>query len=348
MERREFFKTAIAVAAPLAGERLLESLVPTAAAAEPEAAPPAKPAETMKDAMIYRPLGRTGEKVSVLGLGGAHVGRQREEQESIRIIRTAIDHGMTFMDNCWDYNGGDSERRMGKALRDGYREKVFLMSKIDGRTKQAAAEQIDESLRRLQTDHLDLMQFHEVIRLEDPDLFFAAGGALEALRAAQKAGKIRFIGFTGHKDPLVHLRMLDMARQHDFHFDAVQMPLNVMDAHFRSFGRQVLPVLVKEQIGVLGMKPMGSGIILTSKVVTPVECLHYAMSLPTSVVITGIDSLAVLRQDLEAVRTFRPLKSEQMAALLRRTEAAAREGRYELFKTTSHFDGTAHNPQWLG
>ncbi len=195
---------------------------------------------------------------------------------------------------------------------------------------------------------MDLLQFHEVIRLEDPDLFFAADGAMEAMRAAQKAGKIRFIGFTGHKDPLVHLRMLDMAQRHHFRFDTVQMPLNVMDAHFRSFGRQVLPLLVKDQIGVLGMKPMGSGIILTSKVVGPVECLHYAMSLPTSVVITGIDSLAVLRQDLEAIRTFRPLGPEQMAALLRRTAAAAREGQYEPFKTSSRFDGTAHNPQWLG
>jgi aryl-alcohol dehydrogenase-like predicted oxidoreductase len=349
MERRDFFKAAIAAAAPLAGEHVLESLGPLAMAAEPAtAAQPTKPVETVQGEMIYRPLGRTGEKVSVLGLGGSHIGRQKEEQESIRIIRAAIDRGLTFMDNCWDYHGGESERRMGKALRDGYREKVFLMTKIDGRTKESAARQIDESLKRLQTDHVDLLQIHEVIRLEDPDRVFAAGGTIEALRAAQKAGKIRFIGFTGHKDPLVHLRMLDSARRHDFRFDAVQMPLNVMDAHFRSFGHQVLPLLVKDQIGVLGMKSLGSGMILTSKVVKPVECLHYAMSLPTSTVITGIDSMAVLRQDLEAVRTFRPLEPEQMAALLRRTAAAAREGQYELFKTSSHFDGTAHNPQWLG
>jgi predicted aldo/keto reductase-like oxidoreductase len=349
MERRDFLKAVVAAAAPLAGENVLESLGPTALAAEPGAeSQPAKSAETRSGEMIYRALGRTGEKVSVLGLGGSHIGQQKEEQESIRIIRAAIDHGITFMDNCWDYHGGESERRMGKALRDGYREKVCLMTKIDGRTKQAAAQQIDESLGRLQTDHLDVLQFHEVIRLEDPDRIFAAGGAIEAMRAAQKAGKIRFIGFTGHKDPLVHLRMLDSARRHHFRFDTVQMPLNVMDAHFRSFGHQVLPVLVKEQIGVLGMKSMGSGVILTSKVVKPVECLHYAMSLPTSVVITGIDSMAILRQDLEAVRTFRPLEPEQVAALLRRTAAAASEGQYELFKTSSHFDGTAHNPQWLG
>ena len=238
-------------------------------------------------------------------------------QESIRLIRAAIDHGINFMDNCWDYNGGASEVRMGKALRDGYRQKVFLMTKIDGRTKQAAARQIDESLRRLQTDHLDLLQFHEIIRLEDPDRIFAPGGGMEAAVAAQKAGKIRFIGFTGHKDPRIHLKMLDVAGRRRFRFDAVQMPLNVMDAHFRSFRQKVLPVLVKDQIGVLGMKSMGCGIILNSKVVTPVECLHYAMSLPTSTVITGIDSMDVLRQDLDAVRTFKPLDAEQMAALLR-------------------------------
>ena len=252
------------------------------------------------------------------------------------------------MDNSWDYNEGQSEIRMGKALRDGYRQKVFLMTKIDGRTKESAAQQIDESLRRLQTDHVDLMQFHEIIRMEDPDRIFAPGGAMEAMQAAQKAGKLRFIGFTGHKDPLVHLRMLEVAGQHNFRFDTVQMPLNVMDAHFRSFGRQVLPLLVKDEIGVLGMKPIGSGPILQSGVVTAVQCLHYAMSLPTSTVITGIDSMDVLKQDLAAVRDFQPLSSEQMAALLRRTEGPAAEGHYELFKTNNVHDSTAKNPQWLG
>jgi predicted aldo/keto reductase-like oxidoreductase len=349
MERRDFIKAALAATAPLAAEHLFESAAHVAMATEPSAETPSTTnAETVQGEMVYRPLGRTGEKVSIIGVGGYHIGVQKEEQESIRIIRTAIDHGVTFMDNCWDYNDGASELRMGKALRDGYRNKVFLMTKIDGRTKGSATRQIDESLKRLETDRLDLLQFHEIIRLEDPDRIFASGGALEAVLAAQKAGKIRFIGFTGHKDPLVHLRMIDVAKEHDFRFDAVQMPLNVMDAHFRSFGRNVLPVLLKDQIGVLGMKPMGSGVILTSKVVTPVECLHYAMSLPTSVVITGIDSMAVLRQDLEAVRTFRPLAPDQTAALLRRTAAAARQGRYEQFKTNSYYDGTAHNPQWLG
>jgi predicted aldo/keto reductase-like oxidoreductase len=349
MERRDFLKTAIAVAAPLAAAEALAALRATAAAAETEAeSEPDKSAETGGGEMLYRRLGRTGERVSVLGVGGFHIGLPSDEKESTRIIRSAVDHGINFMDNCWDYNNGESEIRMGKALRHGYRAKVFLMTKVDGRTKQTAAEQIDESLRRLQTDHLDLLQFHEVIRLEDPDRIFAVGGAIEAFLAARKAGKIRFIGFTGHKDPFVHLRMLDIADRHDFRFDTVQMPINVMDAHFRSFSHLVLPVLLKKHIGVLGMKPMGSGVILQSKVVTPVECLHFAMSLPTSTVITGIDSMAVLRQDLRAVRDFKPLDDEQMAALLRRTEAAARDGKYELFKTTHFFDGTAKHPQWLG
>jgi aryl-alcohol dehydrogenase-like predicted oxidoreductase len=257
--------------------------------------------------MRYRQLGRTGVEVSIIGLGGHHIGRQKEEMESIEIIRTAIDSGINFMDNCWDYHDGGSEVRMGKALQDGYRQKVFLMTKIDGRTKKAAAEQLNESLKRLQTDVIDLVQHHEILRLEDPDRIFAEGGAHEALMDAKKAGKIRFIGFTGHKDPLVHLRMLEVTAKHDFRFDTVQMPLNVMDAHFRSFERHVLPVLVRESIGVLGMKSMGDGLILKSRTATPVECLHYSMTLPTSTVITGIDSLQILKQDLEAVKTFRPL-----------------------------------------
>jgi aryl-alcohol dehydrogenase-like predicted oxidoreductase len=298
--------------------------------------------------MLYRPLGRTGVSVSAIGLGGYHIGTPPEEQDGIRIIRSAIDRGVTFMDNCWDYHDGGSEVRMGKALRDGYRQKVFLMTKIDGRTKTAAARQIDQSLQRLQTDHVDLMQFHEIIRLEDPDRIFAAGGAMEAMLAAKQAGKVRFIGFTGHKDPLVHLRMLEIASQHQFHFDAAQMPLNVMDAHFRSFQQNVVPVLVREGIGVLGMKPMASGLILTSNTVTPTECLHYALSLPTSTVITGIDSMKILDQALEAVRTFKPLTADAMASLLARTTQAAASGRFELFKTETGFDSTARHPEFLG
>src|SRR3982074_2391760 len=237
----------------------------------------------------YRTLGRTGEKVSVIGLGGYHLGKQSDPQESIRIIRTGIDEGVNFLDNCWDYNGGESEIRMGKALRDGYRQKAFLMTKIDGRNKAAAAAQLNESLRRLQTDRIDLLQFHEVIRDSDPDRVFAEGGGMEAAVEARKAGKIRFIGFTGHKSPDIHLKMLATASKHSFTFDAVQMPLNVMDAHFNSFEKKVLPALTKDNIGVLGMKPMGDPFILRSKTVTAVECLHYAMNLHTSVVITGCD-----------------------------------------------------------
>lgn len=303
-----------------------------------------------KGEVPLRQLGRTGEKVSCIGLGGSHIGKVEDEQESIRIIRTAIDRGLTFMDNSWDYNDGDgtSETRMGKALRDGYRENVFLMTKVDGRTKKAANQQLEESLRRLQTDHVDLWQLHEVIRMEDPDRAFAEGGAIEALKEAKQSGKCRFIGFTGHKDPAIHLRMLEMAAKHDFRFDTVQMPLNVMDAHFRSFQHQVLPKLVEQGIGVLGMKSMGSGVILKSKVVKPVECLHYALNLPTSVVITGIDSMKILDQAIEAAKTFKPMTREQVASLLARTAEAARDGEFELFKTSMEFDSTAQHPQWLG
>src|SRR5437660_1270490 len=247
-------------------------------------------AQSSQGDMPYRTLGKTGEKISALGMGGFHIGQPKiEKAQSIRLIRSAIDRGINFMDNSWDYNEGQSEIRMGKALQNGYRQKVFLMTKLDGRTKQEAAKQIDESLKRLQTDHVDLMQHHEIIRFEDPDRIFAEGGAQEAVLEAKKAGKVRYIGFTGHKDPHVHLYMRQKAAEHGFHFDTVQMPLNVMDAHFRSFTHMVLPELVKQEIGVLGMKSIGSGVILKSGVVTAVECLQYAMNLPTSVVITGID-----------------------------------------------------------
>lgn len=303
----------------------------------------------IKDGMPHRPLGRTGENVSLVGLGGAHIGSPKlSDTEAIRIMHAAIENGVTFFDNCWDYNGGNSELRMGKALKGGFRRKVFLMSKIDGRDAKSSAKQIDESLRRLQTDHVDLMQFHEVIRMNDPERIFASGGALEAMLAAKEAGKVRFIGFTGHKEPKIHLHMLDVARKHNFHFDTVQMPLNVMDAHFESFAHQVVPVAIKEGIGVLGMKSMGSNFILDSKTVTPVECLHYAMNLPASVVITGIDSMDVLDQDLDAARTFKRLTEEQLANLLAKTRAVARNGQFEKYKTTHVFDGTHHNPEWLG
>ena len=299
--------------------------------------------------MLYRTLGRTGERVSVIGLGGWHLALSHvSESLSLRIVRGAIDRGITFMDNSWDYNDGASEERMGKALRDGYREKVLLMTKIDGRSKREATRQLDESLRRLQTDRIDLVQHHEVIRYEDPHRVFDPEGANAALVAARQAGKLRYIGFTGHKDPHIHLHMLDVARQSGFTFDTAQMPLNVMDAHYRSFEKLVVPELVKLNIGVLGMKSMANGIILKSKTVTPVECLHYALNLPTSVVITGCDSMEILDQAVEAAHTFKPMSKAEVDALLAKSKTAAARGEFEPFKISSIFDSTATHPQWLG
>jgi aryl-alcohol dehydrogenase-like predicted oxidoreductase len=310
--------------------------------------PPANASAEVKNGIPYRELGRTGQRVSLVGIGGYHLGKQADPNVSIAIIRKALDEGINFLDNCWDYNGGESEIRMGKALSDGYREKAFLMTKIDGRSKASATAQLEESLRRLQTDRIELLQFHEIIRDTDPDRIFAPGGALEAVLAAKKAGKIRFIGFTGHKSPDIHLKMLATAAQHHFSFDTVQMPLNVMDAHFDSFEKKVVPVLQKDDIGILGMKPMGDHFILDTKTATPVECLHYAMNLPTSVVITGCDSLPILEQALKAARSFRSMTESEVSTLLAKTAQAAQAGKYELYKTSHHFDGTVANPQWLG
>ena len=299
--------------------------------------------------MPYRTLGRTGEKVSAIGLGGWHLGLpQVDEAESLRIVRSAIDRGINFMDNSWDYNGGASELRMGKALRDGYRDRVFLMTKIDGRSKHEATRQLEESLRRLEVDCIDLVQHHEVLRFEDPHRMFDDEGANAALVEAQKAGKLRYIGFTGHKDPRIHLYTLEVARDHGFAFDACQMPLNVMDAHYRSFEGMVLPELVRDGIGVLGMKSMANGRILQSRTVSAIECLHYALNLPTSVVITGCDSMKILDQAVEAARTFRPMGREEVEALLARTKQAAARGEFELFKTTSIYDATTTHPEWMG
>ena len=303
-------------------------------------------APILKSGIPYRTLGRTGEMVSLLGLGGFHIGIQNDETDSIRIIRTAIDNGINFMDNCWDYNDGTSEIRMGKALRDGYRNNVFLMTKIDGQTKKAATKQMDESLRRLQTDTIDLLQFHEVIRISDPDRILGPDGAMEAALEAKRAGKIRYIGFTGHKSPDIHLKMLKMAMYNGFMFDAVQMPLNVMDAHNISFEKKVLPVLLENNIGVLGMKPLCDGRILNRGIVNAVECLHYVMSLPTSVVITGCDSLPILQQALEAARSFSPMSDEQRSDLLSRTAKAVGVGDYEFYKTDD-VGLTFRYPHWL-
>jgi aryl-alcohol dehydrogenase-like predicted oxidoreductase len=299
--------------------------------------------------MIYRTLGSTGEKVSAIGVGGWHLALKNvDKQLAISIVRSAVDRGINFLDNCWDYNDGESEKRMGQALRDGYRERAFVMTKIDGRSKKEAAKQLDESLRRMHVEYIDLVQHHEIIRFEDPHRIFHAEGANAALVEARAAGKIRYIGFTGHKDPHIHLHMLEVAKGNGFKFDTVQMPLNVMDAHYRSFEKLVVPELVQQQIGVLGMKSMANGILLKSNTVTPIECLHYALSLPTSVVITGIDSMQILDQAFEAVESFHPLSDDEREALLAKTRDASANGQFEPFKTSSIFDGTAENPEWLG
>jgi aryl-alcohol dehydrogenase-like predicted oxidoreductase len=301
-----------------------------------------------KSEIPYRMLGRTGERVSIIGLGGFHISKPNTENEGIQIVRAAIDNGINFMDNSWDYAEGVSEIRMGKALRDGYRNQAFLMTKIDGHTSKMATKQLDESLKRLQTDVIDLLQIHEVIRMTDPEIIFSPGGTMEALVEAKKAGKIRYIGFTGHKSPDIHLKMLQTARNNGFKFDTLQMPLNLLDAHYDSFKKKVLPLALKENIGVLAMKPFASGILMQIKTVTAMESLQYAMSLPVSVVITGCESLPILQQALDAARSYRPMSEEESAALLAKTKEAGSDGKFERYKTQTMYDGTDHNPQWLG
>jgi aryl-alcohol dehydrogenase-like predicted oxidoreductase len=294
-----------------------------------------------------RELGRTGVQVSILGLGGYHLGIP-EEQESVRIIRTALDHGMNFLDNCWDYNDGKSEERMGKALKGGYRQKAFLMTKIDGRTAASTRGQLEQSLKRLQVDMIDLVQIHEVIRDDDPERCFAPGGTIEALVEARNAGKLRFIGFTGHKDPRIHRHMIDTARAQGFHFDTVQMPINVLDVHYRSFEKEVLPLALQDGIGVLGMKSMGAGLILESHAASALECLRYAMSVPgISVTVTGCDSMGVLEQALFLGSSFTPMTDDERQKLLARTVPQSKDGKWEQFKTTHNFDGTEQNKHWL-
>ena len=347
MERRDFLKSATA-AGVIAATNSARSQTSGQAGSLPGKPPGPVLTRPQSPDMPYRQLGTTGEIISAIGMGGYHLGKQSDPEESIRLIHAGVARGITFLDNCWDYNDGISEVRMGQALRNGYRQKVFLMTKMDGRTAVEYNKQLEQSLGRLQTDMIDLVQFHEVIRMEDPDRIFAPGGAIEAAMAARQAGKIRFIGFTGHKDPAVHLRMLETAHEHGFHFDTVQMPINVMDAHFRSFTHQVMPVAIERGIGVLAMKTFGDHFILTSNTVQPIEALHYGLTQPVSTVITGIDSMAILDQALDAARTFKPLTQAEINSLLDRTQVAASDGKFELFKTTSHFDGTAANPKWLG
>jgi len=297
-----------------------------------------------------RRLGRTNEQVSMVGLGGFHIGKPDiPDGDAIKLIHSAIDRGITFLDNSWDYNNGNSELRMGRALSvKGYRAKVFLMSKIDGRTKEAFNKQFDETLHRLIVDHVDLIQFHENIHDDDADRIFAAGGAFEAALAAKQAGKTRFIGFTGHKSPKLHLHMIEMAAKHDFTFDTVQMPLNVMDAHYESFEKHVLPVARERDMGIIGMKTFGDHAILDTNALPPIDMLHYGFNLPTSVVVTGIDKPEILDQAIEAATSFKPLDASKVAALLAKTRELAKSGESELYKTTHFFDSTVQNPSWLG
>jgi uncharacterized protein len=350
VERRSILKaTALGVAAAAVSHGA-EAQIETSQGGTVRATGPVTSGIAEHPDMKYRPLGRTGERVSLVGLGGFHLAKPEgpTNDEAIRIVHEAIEAGINFCDNCWDYNGGESEVRLGRALSRGWRDRVFLMTKIDGRDAKSAMRQIEESLTRLQTDHLDLLQFHEIIRMNDPERVFAAGGALEAVLKAREQGKLRYIGFTGHKSPAIHKHMFAVAEQHQFHFDTVQMPLNVMDAHFDSFEQGVLPVALAHGTAVLGMKAFGDPFILETRAVSPVEMLQYPMSLPIATQITGIDSLPILQQALGAVRSFVPLTPEQRAQLLARTAQVAQDGHSEKYKTTHHFDGTVQNPEWLG
>jgi aryl-alcohol dehydrogenase-like predicted oxidoreductase len=352
--RREFLSATASSAAALAAARL------GLAQGSPAPAPSTQPAlsdipelktpdSTRVGDMPYRTFGNTQEKISLIGLGGFHFANPRDPAESTRILHKAVDSGINFMDNCWDYHNGDSEVRMGNALKEGnYRKKVFLMTKIDGQTKASAEKQINDFLKRLQTDVIDLMQIHENVRWEDADRAFAPAGSIEALTAARKAGKIRYIGFTGHKDPGMHNKMLDVAAKNNFHFDSAQMPLSIADAHFKSFAREVVPRLIKQGTAVLAMKTLAGGALVGSRAITPIQCLHYAMNLPTSTVITGIDDEQILNQALEAAKTFKPFTREELAALLAKTRPDNTTGRNEIFKTTNSYDGTARRPDWLG
>ena len=326
-DRRRFLKRLSVVSAALAAKELLPS---TAIAQE-------NPPATKTGSVPRRAFGRTGVQVSILGVGGHTFATAKTEAEGIQIIHEALEAGVNFMDNAWEYHDGRSEEWMGKALK-GRREKAFLMSKVctHGRDAKVAMQQLEESLRRLQTDHMDLWQVHEVIYDNDPDLHFAKGGVMEAIAQAKQQGKVRFVGFTGHKDPAIHLKMLAQ----DFPFDACQMPLGVFDATFRSFEQKVLPELNRRGIAPIGMKSLnGTADAVKKGVLTAREALTYVMSLPVATLVSGMDSLEVLRKNLEIARTFTPMKAEAMQALRDRCATHAADGRFELYKTSKRFDG---------
>jgi predicted aldo/keto reductase-like oxidoreductase len=283
-----------------------------------------------------RPFGRSGEEISMLGLGGYHIAVPSDDQDGIRLVREAIDAGVTFLDNAWEYHRGRAEEIMGKALQDGYREKAFLMTKHHGRDKATAMRHLEDSLRRLRTDVIDLWQFHEVIYERDPEMIFAPGGGIEAAEQAKKEGKVRYIGFTGHKDPRIHKKMLDQS----YEWDAVQMPLNVFDAQYkRSFEKEILPICVERGIAVLAMKALCSGHLQRANVVTPQQAHRYVYSLPVTTLISGMETMDVLHRNIQTAVEFEPLSREESGQILSQAHDAALSGEYEPFKTTRAFDG---------
>jgi len=301
----------------------------------------APPTVGQVNGMPYRFLGKTGVKVSLLGVGGYHIGTIASPKEAVALIRTALDEGVNFLDNAWEYHDGQSEERMGKALQDGYRAKAFLMTKVCARDERGAMENLEDSLRRMKTDVIDLWQFHEVDFDTHPDMIFAKNGAIHAAIKAKEQGKIRFTGFTGHKSPRIHLKMLRM----DFPWDAVQMPINMMDAHYQSFARGVVPVLVERKIGVVAMKTAASGAIVRGTKVSAAECLRFAMSLPVSVVISGMDNEEMARRNIAATKAYKPMNEEEINDLLARVRDVAGDGRLERFKTSADFDSEIHRDQ---
>lgn len=292
-----------------------------------------------------RPLGRTGQRVSILCLGGWHIGAVKDENEAIRIMHAAIDEGLTFFDNAWDYHNGHSETLMGKALKmDGRRKKVFLMTKNCERDYAGSMKNLEDSLRRLQTDYLDLWQFHEMVYDNDPDWVFEKGGIKAAIEA-RKQGKVRYIGFTGHKDPLIHLKMLN--KPHDW--DAAQMPINALDAFYRSFQKEVVPVCLKKNVGVIGMKGLAGGYpdgrMLSHMKLSAEECYRYCLSLPIATQVVGITSMEQLKTDIALARNFKPMTESEKQTLLAKVKEEAGDGRHELFKSTKNFDGPHHRRQ---
>ncbi len=356
MQRRDFLRGAalgasVAAAAGNPGRALGAGNAQEARPSDPIPWPLITDPGERRGDMPHRPFGQSNRMVSAIGLGSLDLGAGTlTDAGAIRLIHEAIDHGVTFLDTGWDENDGRSQLRVGLALsQDRYRDKVFLASKIDGRTAKEASSQIETSLKRLRTDHLDLVMHHEVLRYDDPDRVFGEEGAARAFGAAMRAGTAAAIGFTGHKDPRINLQMLDVAAEHGVRFDAVQMPLNVLDAHFRSFAHLVLPRLVREGIAVLGTHPFGDGSLLRSDApIAASECLRYALTLPTTSVIVETRCRRDLDQVLEGVRTFEPMDHGTVAELLSRSRPHALNGQYERFKTTAVFDGTARNPRWLG